>query len=251
MCKPSTIKESLQIYILNDQYKSQEIIKIRLPSTPFTELVISHQILQQKEEKKRKRKKPTTRSITESHYSVERCNDSSTFDLSAAITPSLPSPFHPAIGRNGTKKKMGRVEKAKGETDERKNRWKGKEGQVAESELQSITLARMTARIAASPLVITVRRFTAGRLLYSRIHVDGWRIREPLHDRISTAEEDDIPSCNLLGVATARPFYRPGKLVRLRDEARPVSPMENQPCFPKSIPSVKVCRKWYHALWID
>lgn len=179
------------------------------------------------EEKKRKREKPTTRSIAESHYSVERCNDSSTFDLSAAITPSLPFPFHPAIGRNGTKKKMGRVEKAKGETDERKNRWKGKERQVAESELQSITLARMTTRIAASPLVITVRRFTAGRLLYSRIHVDGWRIREPLHDRISTAEEDDIPSCNLLGVATARPFYRPGKLVRLRDEARPVSPMEN------------------------
>ena len=113
------------------------------------------------------------------------------------------------------------------ETNERsggveRNRWKGgeREREVAKNELESITSARMTApRTTATspPLVITVRRFTAGRLLYSRIHVDG-RIhrghsttefpRQPWNDD----DDDDDGHSNLqfaLGVAAARSFYRP------------------------------------------
>lgn len=53
-------------------------------------------------------------------------------------------------------------------------------------------------------LVITVRRFTAGRLFYSKIHVDG-RIRG--HSNTEFPREQNgtnIPSRNLLGVAAPR-----------------------------------------------
>jgi len=67
------------------------------------------------------------------------------------------------------------------------------------------------------PLVITVRRFTAGRLFYSRIHVDG-RIRG--HSGVSSRRAKRHQHSDLQSARhrhTKRPFYRPAKLARMRN----------------------------------
>lgn len=56
-------------------------------------------------------------------------------------------------------------------------------------------------------------------------------------ERISFQEEEEeeeifrraICWTSVRACVRPRPFYRPSKLVESRDEARPVSPMENQP----------------------
>lgn len=82
-----------------------------------------------------------------------------------------------------------------------------------------------------SPLVITARRFTAGRLLYSKDPRGCGKDTIPRQNFPPRGGGRHFPSCNLLDacVARPRPFYRLGKLVGSRDEARPVSPMENRP----------------------
>lgn len=66
-----------------------------------------------------------------------------------------------------------------------------------------------------SPLVITARRFTAGRLLYSKDPRGCGKDTVPRQNFPPRGGGRHFPSCNLLDacVARPRPFYRPGKLV--------------------------------------